>query len=154
MPRHIEVIARGLCLCDGHILLCRSAPQPIAYLPGGHVEFDEPARAALEREILEELGCTARAGLFRGAIEHSFMQRGTLHCELNLVFDLVIDGLHPGRPVTPAETHLGFDWTPLAGLDTTPLEPAVLLRLIPRWASGAGPDWASCGRFEPGPAGA
>ncbi|MDD4443198.1 MAG: NUDIX domain-containing protein, partial [Kiritimatiellae bacterium] len=57
----VEVIARGVCVVDGHILLCHGKRSALTYLPGGHIEFRETARQALEREIAEELGRASTA---------------------------------------------------------------------------------------------
>ena len=42
----VEVIARGVCVVDGHILLCHGKRSALTYLPGGHIEFGETARTA------------------------------------------------------------------------------------------------------------
>ena len=70
----IENIARGVCISDGHVLLCRPKGGAYSYLPGGHIEFGETGREALVREIREELGVEASAGRFLGVVENSFMQ--------------------------------------------------------------------------------
>jgi len=92
---HIEILARAVCVRGSRVLLCRTSGARNTYLPGGHVEFGEPARAALQREIAEELGLTAQAGRFLGAAEHRFEQKGAWHAELNLLFATEIDGLDP-----------------------------------------------------------
>ena len=58
----IEVIARGVCVQEGKILLCRAKGGATTYLPGGHVEFGETGRQALVREVKEEMGVDAETG--------------------------------------------------------------------------------------------
>jgi len=54
--KEIEIIARGVCVKGGKLLLCHSKGAPNTYLPGGHVEFCEDAKVALAREVVEERG--------------------------------------------------------------------------------------------------
>ena len=58
----IELIARGLARRDNDVLLCLNLKGGYAYLPGGHVEFGESAREALEREFVEESGIQVTSG--------------------------------------------------------------------------------------------
>ena len=51
MEKHIETIARGVCVKDGKVLLCFPKDRSYAYLPGGHIEFGETGRVALVREM-------------------------------------------------------------------------------------------------------
>ena len=114
-------------------MLCHSKGAANTYLPGGHVEFREQARAALEREIAEELGRRAKAGRFLGCVEHAFCQKGRWHAEINLVFELRIPGLTPATPLPPQEEWIEFCWAPLAKLRRARLEPSVLIDHLPRW---------------------
>lgn len=134
--KSIEVLARGVCIRDGHLLLCHTAGAANTYLPGGHVEFQESAPQSLVREVREEMGLRARAGRFLGAVEHTFRQKGEVHCEINLVFVLSIPGLDPAEPVRSREGHLDFLWVPLRGLGRAALEPAPLRALVRAWAKG------------------
>ena len=146
MPKpHIEVIARGVCVMDGHVLVCRNNGCNLCYLPGGHVEFGEPARAALEREIREELGCSSRAGAFLGGVEHGFVQDGKPRSEINLVFALTRADISVAHPVVAVESHLQFPWVPVADLASWCLEPSVLVELLPDWLAGQAPAWQSSG---------
>lgn len=141
----IEVMARGVCIVEGRLLLCHTRRANNTYLPGGHVDFGEPAARALCREIREELGLKASSGRFLGVVEHVYRQKGRRHCEVNLVFELRIPGLRPDTPPPSAEGHLDFRWaraTPRA-LRAAGLEPAPLCALIPAWLKGAPPAHAS-----------
>ncbi len=140
---NVEVIARGVCVVDGHVLLCHGRKSALTYLPGGHVEFRETARQALVREIREELGREAEAGRFLGCCEHAFVQKGEPHAEINLVFELRIPGLAPGAAVAAAEEWIGFRWQPLERLGEAALEPAPLRTRIAEWLRRPGGHFVS-----------
>ncbi len=134
---HVELIARGVCIRDGQLLLCRGRGARLSYLPGGHIEFRETARRALARELREELGRTARVGRFLGCVEHAFKQRGRWHAEVNVVFAVALPGLDPRQTPVSQEEWIAFEWFPLERLAQSRLEPAVLRRYIPLWLASA-----------------
>src|SRR5207244_2488189 len=82
----IEFIARGLCIRNERVLLCKSIKDNYLYLPGGHVDFGESAPTALAREFMEETGTAVQVGPLALIHEHLFRQSGRLRHELNLVF--------------------------------------------------------------------
>jgi ADP-ribose pyrophosphatase YjhB (NUDIX family) len=131
--KHIEIIARGICIKKGRLLLCHTKGRRNTYLPGGHVEFKERADLSLKREILEEMGLKARTDRFLGAVEHTFKQKGKRHCEVNLVFECSIAGLSIQRGPQSREDYIEFLWAPLPQLRTYHLEPSILCDLIPLW---------------------
>jgi len=115
----IEVIARGVARAGGCVLLCRNKKHGHCYLPGGHVEFGEPAAASLVREFEEECGLAVKVGEFCFAHEQVFRQRGKLRHEVSLVFHVELTGEHAGdtpKPVPSLEDHIEFIWQPLAAL--------------------------------------
>ena len=126
--RKIEVIARGVCVMDAHILLCHGKTSSQMYLPGGHIEFGETGRQALVREIAEEMGRKSKAGRFLGCCEHAFIQKGKPHAEINLVFELAVKGISPKKPVKAAEDWIAFTWLPLDELADARFEPASLVK--------------------------
>lgn len=149
MTKHrseIEVIARGVYVRDGQLLLCHTKGARNTYLPGGHVEFGERAADSLRREIREEMGVAARIGAFLGAVEHTYPKKGEPQCEVNLIFAFEAARLRPDRPAGSCEDYIEFCWVPLDRLAASRLEPRPLRRLIPAWVAagtGAGERWAS-----------
>ena len=108
----IETIARGVCVVDGNILLCKAKGGKTTYLPGGHIEFGETGRQALVREIKEELGLDSSTGAFLGVVENSFLQHGAPHSEINLVYELSL----AKREIQAQEDWIEFEWRPLSDL--------------------------------------
>jgi len=109
--RQIELLARALLRrpSDGAVLLCRNVPKGYHYLPGGHIEFDEPAPCALVREFLEETGLTLNAGPLLAVAEVRFRAHEASHHEINLVFHVE----HPPADtleVRAQEAGIAFDW--------------------------------------------
>jgi len=120
----IEVIARGVCVQDGKILLCRAKGGTTTYLPGGHIEFGETGRQALVREVKEELGVDAETGSFLGVVENAFNQHGKPHAEINLVYELKLPAATSAQA---REAWIEFEWRDRAHLDD--LLPAAFRRL-------------------------
>ena len=110
----IEIIARGVCVQEGKILLCRAKGGATTYLPGGHVEFGETGRQALVREVKEEMGVDAETGAFLGVVENAFEQHGKPHAEVNLVYELKVP---PATLARACEDWIEFEWRDLTHLD-------------------------------------
>ena len=121
----IETIARGVCVRDGKILLCRAKGGSSTYLPGGHIEFGETGRQALRREILEEIGAEASVGRFIGVVENAFTQHGKPHAEINLVYEFDMDA----ESVCAKEKWIEFEWRDIGGLADANLLPEAFRRL-------------------------
>lgn len=150
----VEVLTRGVCVKKERLLVCQSKGGRNTFLPGGHVEFNETAVEGLAREIREELGVEAKIRDFLGAVEHTFLQKGERHCEVNLVFRMDVPALSPDRRPAACEHWITFDWIPLSMLGRRYLEPWPLRRLIPSWlkARAVPPRWGSTigkGRITP-----
>ena len=131
MEKHIETIARGVCVIDGKVLLCYPKDRSYSYLPGGHIEFGETGREALVREMKEETGLDATAGDLLGVVESSFVQKGEKHCEINLIYKMEIREEGKGKreeggsglPTASLEDWICFDWVDCGKLDSANLLP-------------------------------
>jgi ADP-ribose pyrophosphatase YjhB (NUDIX family) len=124
----IETIARGVCVVDGKVLLCRGKGLPSTYLPGGHIEFGEKGAEALAREMKEETGLDAAVGKFLGIVENSFVQKGRRHCEINLVYEMTIER----RDVRAQEDWIEFEWCAVDDLGSANLLPGEIAQFIKR----------------------
>lgn len=131
--RQIELIARGVAVSGGRVLLCRNIRHGYLYLPGGHVEFGEPARAALSREFTEEIGTGVRVGSCVLACETVFESGRRTHHEVNLVFHVELEAA-ASEPIRSLEAGIAFEWVELAAvvdLDVRPLS-------VKAWLAGGG----------------
>jgi len=135
-----EYIVRGACVREGMLLLCRNVRFGNVYLPGGHIESGEGAADALRREVKEEMGLEGEAARFLGVAENPFVQNGVEIFELNLVFELFMQGVAVETPPRGIEGHIEFFWHPLAHVAESGLRPAALASRIQEWLEGAGPD--------------
>lgn len=130
----IETIARGICVKDGKVLICRGKKAGNLYFPGGHIEFGEHGSEALEREVLEETGLQSKATAFLGVCEHRFIQNGSEdHAEINLVYALEIPDAEAGKAVKAQEDWIAFDWMDAATLAESGVQPAALAKVALEW---------------------
>jgi len=139
----IENISRGICIVGGKVLLCRGKGLGSTYLPGGHIEFGETGREALVREMKEETGRDATAGAFVNVVENAFLQQGKKHCEINLVYEMEMEGQSPeagGRgdddTIISQESWIGFEWCDVDRLDAANLLPVSMRELVVAVAQG------------------
>lgn len=117
---HIEVIARGVCIRDNKVLLCRHVKHGYNYLPGGHIEFGESASNALAREMVEEAAVPVTVGPCVFMSEGTFESKKRPHHELNVVF---LMELPPDAEVVSVEPDIAFDWVDLASVVNIDLRP-------------------------------
>jgi 8-oxo-dGTP diphosphatase len=73
---NIKQVVAAVIVRDGNVLICQRAeggPMPLKWeFPGGKVEPEEELRAALKRELDEELGITATIGTRVTVIRHTY----------------------------------------------------------------------------------
>ena len=129
----IELIVRGVLKHNERILLVRQKGGTYTFLPGGHIEFGEPARVALAREIKEELGFAVEVNKLLGVVENRWGAGDDLNQELNLVFTMDCGECISEHTPKSKETHLEFMWHQLDDLESANLKPQSLCKLLPDW---------------------
>ena len=134
----IEIIARALIINRNHILTVRRHGKSNVFLPGGHIEKGETAHAALQRELVEEIGLECTIGAFAGIVEHTFNSEHGITHEMNVVLSASHAALSAQTGVRAQEGHLDFSWLPCdqTVLHEHNLQPWVLQEWIPKYAQG------------------
>ncbi len=149
--RPIEVIARGVLVHNQQVLLCQNRKHEHRFLPGGHVDFNEPTGSALLREVREELGIELTLGRFLGVFESAFDQPrkkgdgNRHHHEINLVFQLLPPTASAFSPASlvSQEEHIQFIWAPIdalgkaGGLSVLPQGIETIIHLVPHLSERA-----------------
>lgn len=122
-----EIIARGVLIQHGRVLLCKNLKHGYTYLPGGHIEFAEAGVDALKREMLEESGESVAVGPLLLTHEEAFQGPKRVHHEINLVFHMEHSGSSTtadgNSDIQSSEAHIGFVWVDLAQLIEIDLRP-------------------------------
>lgn len=107
----IEIIARGVCVQNGKILLAYFKEKEYYFLPGGHVEHGESIFQALKREILEETGLSAQIKDLAFVFEHTWKNKERLVHEMNYI--LTYDIREAPEDIPAKVDHLKFVWVPI-----------------------------------------
>ena len=138
-----EVIARGIILHNGKILLCKPVGKARSYLPGGHIDPGETGAEAVLRELVEELGVKAEIKRFLGVAEFSYGEGEDRIDEINLCYELHVaewESLE-GEPAVPSkESWIEFLWASRDDLATQGFQPAILRAAIPQWLANSAPQ--------------
>ncbi|HYE60858.1 MAG TPA: NUDIX domain-containing protein [Phycisphaerales bacterium] len=129
----VEVIARGLCVRNNRVLLCKNLKHDYFYLPGGHVEFGETAGTALARELQEEAAIDCKVGRLLLAHEHIFRQGRRVRHELNLVFHVEL----PDVEVVSQEEKISFEWADLGTIGERDVRPEAVRLWLARPLDGS-----------------
>ena len=142
---HQENTARAVILSDGFMLALRPSHKTIFFTPGGRIEPSESTRAALAREMGEELPGVAFEVLAElGLIEHHWREpSGEDMIGRHHFFHVVAPTLTPELVPVSVEPGLTFAWLPIAGLASLPIKPPSLVRLVPQLASGQAHVWSA-----------
>lgn len=118
MSRPRVIVVAGLIARGETVLLAQRLPGKhlTGYweFPGGKLEAGEDPRSALERELTEELGVPARAGLLLDAFAHAYPE-----------FDLLLLLYHAELAAKPRPVEVAdLAWVPLPEVRRYPLPPA------------------------------
>jgi 8-oxo-dGTP pyrophosphatase MutT (NUDIX family) len=93
--RRFQMRAVAIIRREGYLLIHRATHETFWSLPGGRVEFGETAAEALEREIVEELGCRSTISELRYLVENFFSYKGESRHEIGWYYDAEISSGFP-----------------------------------------------------------
>ncbi|WP_223067916.1 NUDIX domain-containing protein [Paenibacillus caui] len=125
-----HVLARGVIVSEGHLLIAHCKGLDNTFLPGGHVEFHEGIRETLSREIREELGWASKVKEYIGAVEAEFDHEQVYNQEMNHLFAAEIPGLDCSTNPVSQEGHLEFYWISLDTMEEHNLQPFPVREMI------------------------
>lgn len=114
--------------------MCRNIAAGYLYLPGGHIEFAEPASEALKREMIEETAQKITVGPLLLTTENTFNDGRQDHHEVNLIFQAQLFHVeqlgNPGSDsagelpqIESQESHIDFVWVDLAAAADLDIRP-------------------------------
>ena len=103
-----HVLARGIIIDDGYILAAKLKNGNNTFLPGGHLEFNENLKQALERELFEEIGIKGNINEYIGCLEAKWMENNIYNQEINHIF--IVNGINKNMNIKSKENHLEIYW--------------------------------------------
>lgn len=128
--------AVGVITDGARLLVHRDLGEDFWTLPGGRVEFGEPASLALARELWEELEVRAQVGRLIWVVENFFTYRGEAHHEIAFYFQVSLPEDAPLKAYDePFEGEddgvpLIFEWHPIASLEDLKVLPTFLRKAV------------------------
>jgi hypothetical protein len=69
-------------------------------------------------------------GRFIGAIEHTWVEDDIENYEINLIFEVIVEGLYLSQTPVSCEKHLEFLWVPIDNLQYHNLMPTPMIDCI------------------------
>ena len=133
----VNLIVRAIIIHDNHILLTtptednKNFSQGLFFLPGGHVDYNEPALVALKREILEEMNLECKNERFVGALECSWDRKEIIYHEIDLIYKVQIDNLSLHNPPLAMDHKFHrFVWKKIDELENLTILPHALKKII------------------------
>lgn len=131
-----NVRAAGVIFQQNHVLLHKLISDSFWALPGGRVEFLEPAQETIKREMQEELGIDICVEKLLWVVENFFIRNDKSYHELGFYF-LISSHSHPDF-YTPIKAfkgiendkHLIFQWHDVEALEDIELQPKFLQRAL------------------------
>ena len=94
---------------------------------------------ALFREIKEELDASVKSCVFIGSVENIFTEDNQKHCEIGLIFDVVLKKIKK----VSNEDHLEVSFISLDKLSEKKLLPVALRKALLKWFGDKKTFWAS-----------
>ncbi|MDR2942393.1 MAG: NUDIX domain-containing protein [Treponema sp.] len=125
---YFHILARGIIIDSDYILVAKAKNADNTFLPGGHLEFNENLKKALEREISEEMGINCNIGEYIGCVENKWIDNNIINQEINHVF--MINGINKQIEIKSKENHLDIYWIKINDMEKENLLPISMRKII------------------------
>ena len=133
----VNLIVRAVIIHDHHILLAHPTSENsdfshlLYFLPGGHVDHNEPTAVALKREIWEEMNLSVIDMNLIGSLECSWNRKGSIYHEVNFLYHTHINDLSLSQPPRSIDSgFLTFSSVPIKNLDNIVILPHRLKNIL------------------------
>jgi 8-oxo-dGTP pyrophosphatase MutT (NUDIX family) len=103
-----HILARGIVIDGDYILVAKLKNGNNTFLPGGHLEYNENLKKALEREIFEEIGINCVIGEYIACLEAQWVENENFNQEINHIF--MVNGINKNMEIKSLENHLDIFW--------------------------------------------
>ena len=123
-----HILARGIIIDNDYILVAKAKNADNTFLPGGHLEFNENLKKALEREIIEEIGINCMIEEYIGCIESQWIENKTINQEINHIF--IVTGINKKMEIKSKEDHLKIYWIKIDDVEKENLLPYSMRTII------------------------
>lgn len=124
--------AAGIVIHQHHVLVCRADVIDGVFLPGGKVQFGESARAAIRREMHEEIGVRFEVDRPPLVVEAVREANGAIHQEVGFYFRLDWPEDLPREAANQVHhAEQSFEWIPVDELAERGFLPPEIISLIP-----------------------
>ncbi len=137
--KNFELCVRGIIQQNEKVLVCGDKRKNYYFFPGGHVNFAEKSKEALDRELKEELDISVKDFSFIGMVENVFTDEGEKHHEINLVFS----GEAEEAKDKSKEDHIDFLFFDTERLSEENVLPIALRDSVVKWLKDGKIFWAS-----------
>lgn len=127
-----HLLARGICIRDGKLLLAYHKEKRYYFLPGGHIEAGESGKTTLEREAQEEAGLSIKETEFALTFEHAWQGDTEMENEITLIYTFTTDE----EDLRSHEPHLEFSWEAIGDLAAINFLPIALREPLAAFGSG------------------
>ena len=126
--KYFHILSRGIIIDGDYILIARAKNANNTFLPGGHLEFKENLKKALEREIFEEIGIKCIIGEYIGCLEAQWTENEIINQEISRIF--MVNGINKDIEIKSKENHLELYWIKISEMEKENLLPYSMRKII------------------------
>jgi len=127
----------GIAIKDNCIMLNREISQKFWFIPGGRIECGEDSKAAIIREMKEEIKHDIEIVNLECMIENFFKTKDAKYHEIGIYYKIDVNYLWEGsKYIKDGNGELEYKWIKLEDVDSLKLYPEIIKDIILKKKSG------------------